>query len=194
MVVRFKLSALKDSPWSELMLRFFLGGLATVVAGVAGNVWGPVVGGLFLAVPAIFFASATHIESHERERKEKKGLKAGNRGKTPRRSTPPAQALEAPGSPRLARSCGFSRKRPPLGRSPFPQSCGSPSRRYCGGCGVRRGSSGGDAGHPAFRAKSLAWPVGSAGRRLAARRQPRQALSIGQGTEPAAGSSEMMGG
>ncbi|HEY1862509.1 MAG TPA: hypothetical protein VGG77_02220 [Roseiarcus sp.] len=91
MVVRFKLSAVKDSRWYELVLRFFLGGLATVVAGVAGNVWGPVVGGLFLAVPAIFFASATLIEKHESERKEEKGLKAGERGKN-------AAALDAVGA------------------------------------------------------------------------------------------------
>ena len=91
MVVRFKLSAVKESRWSELFLRFFLGGLATVVAGVAGNVWGPVVGGLFLAVPAIFFASATMIESHERERKEEKGMKGRKRGKD-------AAALEAAGA------------------------------------------------------------------------------------------------
>ena len=81
MVVRFKFVAVKDSRWSELAVRFFLGGLATVVAGVSGNLCGPVVGGLFLAVPAIFFASATLVEKHERERKEEKGMKAGTRGK-----------------------------------------------------------------------------------------------------------------
>jgi len=91
MVVRFKLSAVKDSRWNELILRFFLGGLATVVAGLAGNVWGPVVGGLFLALPAIFFASATLVEKHEHKRKEEKGLKAGERGKN-------AAALDAAGS------------------------------------------------------------------------------------------------
>ncbi len=91
MVVRFKVSAVKDSRWSELILRFFLGGLATVVAGVAGNVWGPVVGGLFLAVPAIFFASATMIEKHERERKEEKGMKGRKRGRN-------AAALDATGA------------------------------------------------------------------------------------------------
>jgi ascorbate-specific PTS system EIIC-type component UlaA len=91
MVVRFKFSSVKDSRWSELILRFFLGGLATVVAGMAGNVWGPVVGGLFLAMPAIFFASATMIEKHERERKEEKGMKGGKRGKN-------AAALDAAGA------------------------------------------------------------------------------------------------
>ena len=91
MVVRFKVSAVKDSRWSELILRFVLGGLATIVAGVAANVWGPVVGGLFLAVPAIFFASATLIEKHERERKEEKGMKGQKRGKD-------AAALDAAGA------------------------------------------------------------------------------------------------
>ena len=91
MVVRFKVSAVEDSRWSELVLRFVLGGLATVVAGVAGNLWGPVVGGLFLAMPAIFFASATMIESHERERKEEKGMKGQKRGKD-------AAALDAAGA------------------------------------------------------------------------------------------------
>jgi hypothetical protein len=91
MVVRFKVSAVKDSRWSELILRFVLGGLATIVAGVAGNVWGPVVGGLFLAVPANFFASATLIEKHERERKEEKGMKGQKRGKD-------AAALDAAGA------------------------------------------------------------------------------------------------
>jgi hypothetical protein len=91
MVVRFKVSAVKDSRWSELILRFVLGGLATVLAGVAGNVWGPIVGGLFLAVPAIFFASATMIETHERERKEEKVMKGQKRGKD-------AAALDAAGA------------------------------------------------------------------------------------------------
>jgi hypothetical protein len=81
MAVRFRFSALKELRWHELAFRFALGGLATVVAGVAGDVWGPAVGGLFLAAPSIFFSSATLIEKHERERKEKKGLKGRARGK-----------------------------------------------------------------------------------------------------------------
>lgn len=38
-------------------------------------------GGLFLAFPAIFPASATLVEKHEREKKEEKGLKGIERGK-----------------------------------------------------------------------------------------------------------------
>jgi hypothetical protein len=48
-------------------------------------------GGLFLAFPAIFFASATLIEKHERERKQKKGLRGERRGKD-------AAALDAAGA------------------------------------------------------------------------------------------------
>ena len=46
----------------------------TVAAGLIAARFGPVIGGLFLAFPAIFPASATLIEKHVRERKEKAGL------------------------------------------------------------------------------------------------------------------------
>ena len=81
MPVHFKLDGLKESHWTEHAVRFALGGLATVVAGVVAKVWGPVTGGLFLAFPAIFCASATLIEKHERKRKEQKGLAGKRRGR-----------------------------------------------------------------------------------------------------------------
>jgi hypothetical protein len=46
---------------------------------VAKN-WGPAVAGLFLAFPAIFPASATLIQTRERDRKRSKGLKGERRG------------------------------------------------------------------------------------------------------------------
>jgi hypothetical protein len=46
----------------------------TVVAGLIAARFGPVVGGLFLAFPAIFPATATLIEKHVRERKEKAAI------------------------------------------------------------------------------------------------------------------------
>jgi hypothetical protein len=49
-------------------VRFALGGFATVAAGLVADLWGPAAGGLFLAFPAIFCATATLIEKHERER------------------------------------------------------------------------------------------------------------------------------
>jgi uncharacterized protein DUF3147 len=62
------------------VLRFVLGGLATAVAGAVAEFFGPEAGGLFLAFPAIFCASATLIEKHERERKQKLGLSGHRRG------------------------------------------------------------------------------------------------------------------
>jgi len=81
MTIRVKLAALKEGHWYEYLVRFVLGGFATVVAGLVAYIWGPTAGGLFLAFPAIFCASATLIEKHERERKEKNGLKGRDRGK-----------------------------------------------------------------------------------------------------------------
>jgi hypothetical protein len=91
MIIRFKFSALKQGRCYEYVVRFALGGLVTVVAGVVADVCGPVWGGLFLAFPAIFCASATLIEKHEREQKEKKGFKGKERGKN-------AAALDAAGA------------------------------------------------------------------------------------------------
>ena len=91
MVIRVKFSAFKQGHWYEHLLRFALGGVATVVAGGVADIWGPAAGGLFLAFPAIFCASATLIEKHERERKESKGLKGIDRGKN-------AAALDAAGA------------------------------------------------------------------------------------------------
>jgi hypothetical protein len=64
----------------EYLIRFVFGGLATVATGAIANVFGPETGGLFLAFPAIFSASATLIEKHERERKEKIGLRGETLG------------------------------------------------------------------------------------------------------------------
>jgi hypothetical protein len=80
MVVKFKLSALKTVAWHEYALRFALGGLATVATGLIAQFYGPVTGGLFLAFPAIFCASATLIEKHERQRKQWAGLPGKRRG------------------------------------------------------------------------------------------------------------------
>jgi hypothetical protein len=107
-IVRVKWSALKQSRWYEYVLRFVLGGLATAMAGAIAAFFGPEAGGLFLAFPAIFGASATLIEKHERERKQKLGLSGDRRGKE-------AAALDAAGaglgsiaSPRLEQAYGIS--------------------------------------------------------------------------------------
>jgi hypothetical protein len=45
----------------------------TALTGVIAKRWGPEIGGLFLAFPAIFPATATLIEKHERQKKERAG-------------------------------------------------------------------------------------------------------------------------
>jgi len=74
MRVKIDTSGLKATNWHQLLLRFVFGGLVTAAAGLIAKIYGPAVGGLFLAFPAIFPASATLIEKHERERKQKTGL------------------------------------------------------------------------------------------------------------------------
>ena len=81
MRIRVNISALKESRWYELAVRFCMGGVITVAAGVIAKKYGPGAGGLFLAFPAIFPAGATLIEKHERERKEKLGLRGTVRGR-----------------------------------------------------------------------------------------------------------------
>jgi hypothetical protein len=67
-------SALKSTRWYELAVRFLLGGLITAATGIIGKKYGPSAGGLFLAFPAIFPASATLIDKHEKEKKHRAGL------------------------------------------------------------------------------------------------------------------------
>jgi hypothetical protein len=91
MIVRFKFSALRETRWYEFLIRFALGGTMTVVAGLIAARFGPLIGGLFLAFPAIFPASATLVEKHVRERKQRAGMAALRRGKE-------AAALDALGA------------------------------------------------------------------------------------------------
>jgi hypothetical protein len=91
MMVHAKWSVLRQSRWYEYLLRLVLGGGTTALAGLVADHWGPAIGGLFLAFPAIFCASATLIEKHERDRKKKHGLEGHRRGTD-------ATALDASGA------------------------------------------------------------------------------------------------
>ena len=79
--IKIKLSALRETQGHEYLIRFVLGGLATVLAGIVAKLGGPAPGGLFLALPAIFCATATLIEKHERRRKARAGLEGARRGR-----------------------------------------------------------------------------------------------------------------
>ena len=52
-----------------------------MIAGLLAKEFGPVLGGLFLAFPAIFPASATMVEKHEREKKREAGIFNSYRGR-----------------------------------------------------------------------------------------------------------------
>jgi len=81
MIVQIDSSTFRDTRWYEYALRFVFGGLVTAVAGLIAERFGPAIGGLFLAFPAIFPASATLIEKHQREKKERAGLSGIQRGR-----------------------------------------------------------------------------------------------------------------
>jgi hypothetical protein len=89
--IRFSPSSLKEGRWYEYLIRFSLGGAATVLTGLISSRYGASVGGLFLALPAIFCASATLIEKHEIRRKREAGLDGKRRGQE-------AAALDAAGA------------------------------------------------------------------------------------------------
>ena len=91
MQIKVDPSVIGQTRWYEYAIRFLFGGLITAVAGIIAIKFGPVIGGLFLAFPAIFPASATLIEKHEKQRKEENGLRGTKRGRE-------AASIDAAGS------------------------------------------------------------------------------------------------
>lgn len=71
-VVNF--GGLRRTRWHEYGIRFLAGGTITALVGIIGKKFGPGIGGLFLAFPAIFPASATLVEKHELEKKRNSGM------------------------------------------------------------------------------------------------------------------------
>jgi hypothetical protein len=91
MRISFNSTAISKTQWHEYALRFLFGGAITVIAGLLARKFGAIVGGLFLAFPAIFPATATLIEKHESQKKKKAGINGGVRGRE-------AAALDASGA------------------------------------------------------------------------------------------------
>ncbi len=91
MNVSFNLDALAKTKWYEYLVRFAFGGAITVIAGILAKHFGPVFGGLFLAFPAIFPASATLVAKHETQKKKNAGIATSSRGRQ-------AAALDAAGA------------------------------------------------------------------------------------------------
>lgn len=80
-MIEIRFSGLRQNKPHEYLVRFVFGGAATLAAGLIAMHCGPALGGLFLAFPAIFPASATLIESHEKKRKNKIGRDGSCRGR-----------------------------------------------------------------------------------------------------------------
>jgi hypothetical protein len=91
MRIQIDFSTLGQTKWLQYAIRFLFGGLITALAGIVAKKFGPGIGGLFLAFPAIFPASATLIEKHERDKKESHGLTGKKRGRS-------AASVDAAGS------------------------------------------------------------------------------------------------
>jgi hypothetical protein len=81
MIVSAKLASLKHIKPHEFAVRFLFGGLCTMIAGLIASHYGPRIGGLFLAFPAIFPASASLIEQHEIAHKRQAGYDGRMRGR-----------------------------------------------------------------------------------------------------------------
>jgi hypothetical protein len=80
-VVQIKLASLKGIKPHEYAVRFLFGGVVCVLAGLIADRFGAEIGGLFLAFPAIFPASASLVEAHEKRHKARVGMDGSNRGR-----------------------------------------------------------------------------------------------------------------
>ena len=81
MIVQVRFAAIKGIKPHEWIIRFVFGGLVCVIAGLIAQRFGPVIGGFFLAFPAIFPASASLVEAHEEQHKARSGFDGTNRGR-----------------------------------------------------------------------------------------------------------------
>lgn len=68
MKIKTNFAALKTTTWQQYLVRFAFGGGVTALAGIIAKHYGPAIGGLFLAAPAIFPAAATLLEKKEEKK------------------------------------------------------------------------------------------------------------------------------
>jgi hypothetical protein len=80
-MLKVDLPSLRETKPHEYVIRFLFGGACTVLAGLIAKQFGPAIGGLFLAFPAIFPAGASLIEDHEKKRKAEHGYDGTVRGR-----------------------------------------------------------------------------------------------------------------
>jgi hypothetical protein len=80
-IVKVGLGSARSTTWGEYATRFVFGGAVTLLAGLIADKYGPAIGGLFLAFPAIFPAGASLIDKQQREKKRRAGLNGKERGR-----------------------------------------------------------------------------------------------------------------
>lgn len=90
-MIKIEPSAIRETQFHGYAIRFLPGGGITVIAGLIAKAFGPAVGGLFLAFPAILPASVTLVAKHEKEKKNESGLRGHQRGRA-------AAAVDAAGT------------------------------------------------------------------------------------------------
>jgi hypothetical protein len=81
MLIHARVSAIRGIKLHEWIIRFFFGGAICVAAGLIAQAYGPEMGGLFLAFPAIFPAGASLVEAHEKLHKKRVGADGTHRGR-----------------------------------------------------------------------------------------------------------------
>ena len=81
MKIKITTDGLRESQWYEYAVRFVFGGTVTALTGIIAKRFGPEIGGLFLAFPAIFPATATLIEKHEKRKKAEASIDGTARGR-----------------------------------------------------------------------------------------------------------------
>jgi hypothetical protein len=80
MKIGFTTAGLRQASWREYLVRLLFGGGLTALTSVIAQRYGPAVGGLFLAFPAILPASLTLLARHQRDRKARQRLNGTIRG------------------------------------------------------------------------------------------------------------------
>lgn len=82
MKIEVDMSPIRQTRWTGHLRRFLVGGLVTVATGLVARAFGPVIGGLFLAFPAIFPVGVAMIQKLENQK-----VGPGTRGDHARRAT-----------------------------------------------------------------------------------------------------------
>ena len=111
MIVKLDTGSIKRATPADYFIRFVFGGAITAIAGLVGDHWGPMIGGLLLAFPAIFPASITLLAREERERKTDRGLTGTRRGLTTAADYAAGTALGSAGLASFAAVCWWSLER-----------------------------------------------------------------------------------